>query len=51
MDSNPATAIKIASTDANIGRSMKNEEMFMGLFPFCGAGAPSAPMVTAASSP
>src|SRR5271169_5771007 len=29
MASSPAAVIKIASTVANIGRSMKNEEMFM----------------------
>src|SRR3984893_7758622 len=34
MASRPATVIKIASTVAKIGRSMKKEEMFIGL---CGA--------------
>src|SRR5260221_13440577 len=29
--SRPATVINIASTVANMGRSMKNEEMFIGL--------------------
>jgi hypothetical protein len=31
--SNPATVINIASTVANIGRSMKNEEIFIASVP------------------
>src|SRR6202035_998070 len=41
---NPPTVISMASTVANIGRSMKNEEMFIGTLQDA-AGA-SAPMVT-----
>src|SRR5216684_7797185 len=48
--SNPATVIRIASTVANIGLSMKNEEMFIAALPQPLAGAaesvPSAPIVT-----
>src|ERR1700734_161135 len=33
MANSPAVAIRIASTAANIGRSMNTEEMFMGLLP------------------
>src|ERR1700731_4706985 len=36
MDSKPATEIRIASTAANIGRSMNTEEMFMGSLPLLG---------------
>jgi hypothetical protein len=31
--SSPATVIRIASTVANIGLSMKNEEIFIGVLP------------------
>src|SRR5271155_2753201 len=48
--SSPATVIKIASTVANIGRSMKNEEIFIAAAlyfgPGAGAAAVSAPMIT-----
>ena len=37
MANRPATAIRIASTEAKIGRSMNTEEMFMAHFPFAGA--------------
>src|SRR3981189_3617675 len=37
--SKPATVINIASPSANIGRSMKNEEMFIGLSGGGGAGS------------
>src|SRR5580704_10900347 len=43
--SKPATVIKIASTVANIGRSMKKEEIFIGMA-YLAAGAAPPPMVT-----
>src|ERR1700722_13714293 len=36
MANNPATAMRIASTEAKIGRSMNTEEMFMRSLPFIG---------------
>src|SRR5882672_6846860 len=36
--SSPATVISIASTVANIGLSMKNEEIFIALRPHCDSG-------------
>src|ERR1700716_817075 len=48
--SSPATVIRIASTVANIGLSMKNDEMFIAARPQPDAGAaesvPFAPIVT-----
>src|SRR5450755_3917804 len=50
MASKPATVMMMASTVANIGRSMKNDEMFIAALAYFFAAAGVAAVAAAASS-